>query len=620
VKKHQAIIYPIAILILIKLLFVTGFFSSLENKAQDQLFRLRGQIEPSNEVVVVGIDDNTFSALDTRWPFARSVHAKLIENLKRAGARLIVMDIEFTETGIPEEDLALAESAARAGNVVFAGKLVQGEGQGVHLQSYEPIEPITQRGAVWGFVNINKDPDGVMRRYTCRIPFGDKTDVYTLGIAALANYRYYQQGWADHIKVEKGRLKVIDKSIPLVNSTEALINFRGPAGSLPYMSYVSILDDSLTAIPGYEGEELDEFEDILASGVLKNKIVLVGAYTAELHDDFATPYSSKNWTHGVEVHASLLDMVMKGDYLYQISFWAMLLQELALALLLWWVLRRMKPQYGVLIIVGLIAVFLLAAWLLFTKASLFVPVVQPVLLIIFIYVASIISHYLATLKEKRFIKNAFQQYMAPGLVNELLKDPKSLKYGGSLQEITVLFSDIRSFTTYTEKHNPEETVQILKEYLTAMVNVVIANGGILDKFVGDAIMALYGTPVHLPNAPLAACKTALEMRDKLTELQIKWREEGHEEFEIGIGVTTGPAVVGNLGSEQIFDYTAIGDTINLGARLESLNKDYDVPKHIIISEYTYEQVKDQVEARYMDEVTVKGKELTVKIYELIALK
>ncbi len=570
-------------------------------------------------MVVVGIDDDTFSALQSTWPFARSVHGKLIENLKRAGARLVVMDVEFTESGIPEEDIALAEAAARAGNVIFAGKLVQGAGSGIHLQSYEPIEPITRRGMSWGYVNINKDPDGIMRKYTCFMPF-DKANLFTLGISTLANYRFYQPGWDQHIKVDKRKVHVIDKQIPLVNSTEALINFRGPAGSLPYLSYVSILDDAQTAIPGYGGAELDEFEEILASGELKNKIVLVGAYAAELHDDFATPFSSKQWTHGVEVHANFVDMVIKGDYLYKASFWLVLLVELLLALLLWLVLRKLKPQFGVLLVFAIMALLLVLAWLLFSKANFIIPIVQTVLLIIFIYVASIVSHYLATLKEKRFIKTAFQQYMAPGLVNELLKDPKSLKYGGSLQEITVLFSDIRSFTTYSEKHMPEETVQILKEYLTAMVEVVIANGGILDKFVGDAIMALYGTPVQLPNAPLAACKTAVEMRQKLTQLQIKWREEGHEEFEIGIGITTGPAIVGNLGSEQIFDYTAIGDTINLGSRLESLNKEYDAANHIIISEDTYEKVKDLVEARYLDEAKVKGKGESVKIYELIAIK
>jgi adenylate cyclase len=210
--------------------------------------------------------------------------------------------------------------------------------------------------------------------------------------------------------------------------------------------------------------------------------------------------------------------------------------------------------------------------------------------------------------------------MAPELVSELLKNPKKLSYGGSLQEISVLFSDIRSFTTYSENHSPEETVNILKEYLTAMVNVIVENQGILDKFVGDEIMALFGTPLPLPNHALNACKVALQMREKMTELQEKWRSEGKESFEIGIGVNTGSAVVGNLGSEQIFDYTAIGDTINLGARLESINKEYDTPKHIIISEFTYEHVKELVEVRYLDEVKVKGKNKAVKIYELINLK
>jgi adenylate cyclase len=198
--------------------------------------------------------------------------------------------------------------------------------------------------------------------------------------------------------------------------------------------------------------------------------------------------------------------------------------------------------------------------------------------------------------------------------------PQSLKYGGSLQEITVLFSDIRSFTTYSENHSPEDTVLILKEYLTEMVNIILRNHGILDKFVGDEVMALFGTPVPMDNHAQLACKTALEMRESLNKLQEKWSAEGRESFEIGIGVNTGTAVVGNLGSEQIFDYTAIGDTINLGARLEAINKEYPTKKKIIISEFTLEKLGDQAEVRYIDEVKVKGKNKAVKIYELIDLR
>lgn len=223
-------------------------------------------------------------------------------------------------------------------------------------------------------------------------------------------------------------------------------------------------------------------------------------------------------------------------------------------------------------------------------------------------------------KEKKIIKKTFQHYMAPALVKELLKSPENLKYGGALKEITVLFSDIRSFTTYTESHDVQDTVSMLREYLSEMVHVIIKNQGILDKFVGDEVMALFNTPVEIENHPLKACICALEMIERLRYLQKKWQDEGKETINIGIGVNTGFAVVGNLGSEQIFDYTAIGDTVNLGARLEALNKNYQTQNNIIISEFTLEFVKDYVVYEYLDDVIVKGKTVPIKIYQLIRLK
>jgi adenylate cyclase len=220
-------------------------------------------------------------------------------------------------------------------------------------------------------------------------------------------------------------------------------------------------------------------------------------------------------------------------------------------------------------------------------------------------------------KEKKAIKKTFQHYMAPTLVKELLKSPDKLKYGGSLTEISVLFSDIRSFTTYTESHDVQDTVSMLREYLTEMVNTIIDNQGILDKFVGDEVMALFNTPVPVENHPLKACRCALQMIERLRKLQDKWRSEGKEIINIGVGVNTGNAVVGNLGSEQIFDYTAIGDTINLGARLEALNKNYQTANNIIISEFTLAHVKDFITYEYLDDVIVKGKTKPVKIYQLI---
>lgn len=618
-KSIKMMWLPLAILILIKLIFLTGFFAKLEHSSQDSLFRIRGAQKLSDEIVIIGVDDESFNALNQRWPFPRSQHAQLIENLNRAGARLIIFDIEFTEPSDPHEDGILAQTAAKYQNVVFAGKIIENNQGGTHQQLYSPISEITSQGLSWGLVNLGVDNDGVMRKYALFHKY-DKEPYYTLGVAGLANYRVYQSNWSQHIRIEEGKLDVIDKKIPLYDKNEALINYFGGSGTFTYRSYSSILDDSLTAMPGQQGVETDDFEEILASGVLRDKIVLVGANTAELHDYFPTPFSSKNAMPWVEIHANFIEMVLQNKYLAEVDGWLWFVIEILIVALLWFVFKKIKPQWGAIILLILALGHFILAYQLFSHSSLIIPIVQTILLLILLYLGALINHYLASIRERRFIRNAFQQYMAPELVDKLLKDPKSLKYGGSLQEVTVLFSDIRSFTTYSENHKPEETVQILKEYLTEMVNTIVNNQGILDKFVGDEIMALYGTPVPLPNPALNACKTALQMRQKLIELQAKWQSEGRESFDIGIGINTGMAVVGNLGSEQIFDYTAIGDTINLGARLEAINKEYETQHHIIISEFTLEKVADAVKTRYLDEVKVKGKNKAVKIYELIGLK
>jgi adenylate cyclase len=237
-----------------------------------------------------------------------------------------------------------------------------------------------------------------------------------------------------------------------------------------------------------------------------------------------------------------------------------------------------------------------------------------------VYIVGLVFQYIKTVQERKFIKQAFGQYISPELVNELIKDPKKLEYGGIQKELTVLFSDIVSFTPYTESHSPKETVDILREYLTEMVEIVTRNKGTLDKFVGDEIIAIFGAPVDLEDHAFWACKTALEMRERLNELQEKWKAEKRDPFEMGIGINSGLLTVGNLGSEQIFDYTAIGDNMNAGARVEALTRDYKTKNNIIISDSTYQLVKDSIISNFIDEAKVKGKSISIKIYELLGIK
>jgi len=234
------------------------------------------------------------------------------------------------------------------------------------------------------------------------------------------------------------------------------------------------------------------------------------------------------------------------------------------------------------------------------------------LLIIFIYILITTWRFFTEEKEKRWLKKTFGQYLSPAVINEIMKSPDALALGGKRQEMTVLFSDIRGFTTISEASSPEEVVALLNEYLTKMTEIVFKYQGTLDKFIGDAVMAFWNAPVEQKDHPRRAVLCAIDMIEELKKLQVKWRAEGKPVLDIGIGVNTGDMVVGNMGSLERMDYTVIGDNVNLGSRLESLNKEFKT--HIIISESTYNNVRDIVNARSLGSTKVKGKEKAVQIY------
>jgi len=235
-----------------------------------------------------------------------------------------------------------------------------------------------------------------------------------------------------------------------------------------------------------------------------------------------------------------------------------------------------------------------------------------------IYLGITVYRYITEEREKKKIRGAFQYYLTASVINEMLKDPSKLKLGGDKKDLTVLFSDIRGFTTISEKLTPEALVHLLNEYLTEMTNLVFKYDGLLDKYMGDAIMAVFGAPLDQPDHAVRACRTALDMMEELKKLQKKWADEGRPVFDIGIGINSGDMVVGNMGSDMRFDYTVMGDSVNLGSRLEGINKEYGT--NIVISEYTYAAIRDALLCRELDSVRVKGKKLPVKIYELLGEK
>ncbi|MCD4819274.1 MAG: adenylate/guanylate cyclase domain-containing protein [Candidatus Cloacimonetes bacterium] len=617
-KILKLFLIPILVVFVLRIIFVIPFWEKIESKAKDNLFLIRGNNEISGDVVIVHIGDDTFKSLDEQWPFPRDYYAHLIDNLEKAGAREIVFDIEFTEASNKESDELLAMTAAKYDNVLFAGKISKEiKANYTKEQIIPPINEITRRKLNWGTVNISSDTDGFVRRYDLFQKKGDQ-EKYSLSVMAIAHLIYDKD--IENKLINSGKsLQIGDKIIPKVSRKSCLINYYGPAYTFKTIDFANVLDDSTFEISGFDW---DAFNQLKKDNVFRDKIVLIGVTGDEFHDAHYTPFQDANNQSmpGVEIHANFIEMVLNNNYLYEFSYLHFVLIFFIIAIIIFFANRLIKPTVSIIYTLVFIILSLAISYFLFAKKNTLIPLLEIPVLLLILYLIGLISQYIKSIKEKKFIKKAFGQYIAPELVNELIKDPKNLEYGGSLREITVLFSDIRSFTPYSESHSPKEVVSILQEYLTAMVDIIIKNKGTLDKFVGDEIMALYGAPLEIEDHAYWACKTAYEMRLYLNKLQEKWKKEGKDIFEIGVGINTGTATVGNLGSEQIFDYTAIGDTINAGARLEAINKNYDTKNHIIISNATYQKVKDKVDAKFLDDVIVKGKKQSIKIYEVLGMK
>ena len=618
-------IFSIVIFLVTILLSFTSFFQHFELKWIDTNFALRGEKKISDEIVIAAITDQSDKELG-RFPYPRSFYAKLIENLNKAGAKLIVFDIEFAEQTQLEEDEKLGETAAKYGNVIFAGKIVRekiGNSEQIRIQS--PIPEITDKKIRWGLVSISQDEDNFARQYSLFSKY-NKENYYSLGICALQELLKTQKKNEPKIVNTLSKFGVGHYIFPKYSANTTFINYYGPAGTFPTFSLDTILDDEkfITQTEEDLDFELNTFNEYLKENTFQDKIVLVGATIEELHDLFSTPFynfeNKKQLTSGVEIHANFLEMVFNHDFIYKFNFLYFIIGLLILIFLANFIFSFFKPTINIIISIFSIGGYFYLAFYLFASKNIMINISEVPTAIFLSFLGNLVYQYYLRRKEKQFLKTAFQQYVAEDVVNKIIKNPKELKFGGKSQKLTVLFSDIRSFTTFSENHKTSEVVEALREYLSAMVEIIKENKGIVDKFVGDEIMALFGVPYYYEEHVYNACKTALMMADKLRELQQKWKKEGREILEIGIGIHTGNAIVGNLGSELIFDYTAIGDTINCGARIEPENKNYKTKNHILISGVTYEIVKDKVEAKFLDTKILRGRKVPTKLYELIGLK
>jgi adenylate cyclase len=576
-KLAKSLLVSFIVAIIVALLMTVGFLDTWESKISDAFY---SPSSTDDDIVIVAIDDESFQELGM-LPWPRSYYATVINNINQSS--VIGIDIVFDLETNAENDSKLAESLKGA-NVVLAAEFtsfsfVDGEMYGTDL--LKPNEALGTEGVDFnvGFVNLYLDSDGVIRSFAPQIS----------GTGDIGDYEHFALATINKIPGVTRELE----------SPRMLINFFGEPGDYTYYSFSDV----------YLGEvDLSEFD---------GKIALIGVTSPLEHDDYTVPISSQDMP-GVEIHANLAQSILTKNYLSYQDALSTVVIILIFALLAGFLMFKFKIHIATILIAVIAIAYLFLSVIYSFSSGIIMNILYPLIAIVLVYIALVVIYYRTEEKSRKWITSVFGKYVSPVVIENLLKDPDKLNLGGEKRDITIFFSDIRGFTTISEKLAPEELVHLLNEYLTEMTSIIIKNQGLVDKYMGDAIMAFWGAPLEQPNHAELACLSSLEMMEKLKELQKKWKKEGIPSFDIGIGLNSGEAVVGNMGSSKRFDYTAMGDNVNLASRLEGLNKTYKT--NIIISENTYKVVKDKFKTRKLGRVTVKGKKRAITIYELLARK
>ena len=560
---------------------LTGPFQRLEWAVYDAFMRRATRAaDPASGVVVVAIDELSFAEIGMPWPWPRALHAQLVESIAAQRPASIAFDVIFDVPGaVPEGDTAFAAALRGAGNVVLGADRAPIEERNYSvIQWADPLPLLAEAAAAVGVVTIPFDPDGALRRAVFAVEGRP-----TLTAAALAR---------------------AGVGSPMDPERERLFRFNGkPRIGIPTVSYYQALDA----------------ERLLPRGFFNGKHVFIGrslrAPAADQADYFRTPAAPQ--MAGVEVHATITDAVLRGRFVSD-PFGeraALILACGAFAMFLAAAAFAFPPGVAALCATGASLLLLGGAYAAFSLGGVRVPVVGPILTGLAAYAAGAAYRFTLTNRERRLIKRAFKNFVAPAIVDQMLNDPSRLKLGGEEYDVTVLFSDLEAFTQLSERLTPSQLTAHLTGYFREMIDRLLLEGATLDKLIGDAIMVYFGCPVPHPDHPAQACRGALAMQRRMVDINAQWSNEGLPPLRTRIGINTGRVVAGNMGTDTIFNYTVLGDTVNLASRLEGVNKEYTTL--IIVGEDTWARVSDRFEGRELDWIRVKGKQEPVAIYELV---
>ena len=663
--KHAFIFVSVTFLGLVAYSIGVPFLDLMELKTIDLRFQSRDKIQPGSEIVLAVVDEKSI-AREGKWIWPRSKFADLITRLSEAGAKIIAFDIGFLEPdnkrtvqiieNIQQEikarasqnqtidqyleklkyesddDRRLAEAIKKSKarivlgyffqmNSANAPELTKGElkqhkenirhskyslelytsEEARHIPLNEPVYPqsnITQvanAADYSGYFNMLPDKDGVVRWLPAVLKSQDILYAPLALVTVSAFLESQMSVTIDDYGVRS--IQIGPVVIPTDEEGRILINYRGQEKTFPHIPITDILQKNING------------------DAVKNKIVIVGATAIGIYDLRVTPFGEI--FPGLEIHANIVDSILSEDFL-QRPKWVAIFDIIAIlisGLFLGIVLPRLSVIPGLATGLALFLAYILFCQFLFTYQGLVLNTIYPLSVMLLVYVSITAYRYFVETKQKRFIKNAFATYLAPSVVKQLIESPEHLELGGEEREITAFFSDVQGFTSISEALSPSEIVELLNEFLTEITEIILNNEGTVDKFEGDAIIAFFGAPNVLPDHAARACLACIEMQKRLVDLRQKWSEVEKPALKMRIGLCTGMAVVGNMGSENRMDYTMMGDTVNTASRLEGVNKHYGI--YTLIGETTYRAAGNDFAVRELDAIKVVGKKAPVTVYELL---
>ncbi len=631
IKWFHVLLHSTTGILVAVLLWFSGLLIGVEGKTYDLRASLMAKPSPnSDSIVLVVVDqasiDWVADNIGIGWPWPRELFASVITNCIRRGAESVGFDILFTENSTfgVHDDIKLKNAMLQTGNFALGSIFpsnISGNYQKwpdtIPIPKYNnhfakealsifpsypyatfPVPELITEGIVLANVQHESDNDGIYRKVHPFVIF-DQVPLPALGLGV------YLAGNPDaRLDFESGEFILNNRTVPLDDSGKVLLNFRGPGGTYKRISAASLIRNEFQLL----NEEIDK-DDIQDD--LNGKYVLFGYTAPGLHD--LRPSPTDGAYPGVEINATILDNILTDDFIKPVNTFQTILRIVIFTLFATFILSFTSKKTVQVAAAFCMAILPVAIAFLLYRFGYDFKMIPIQISVITGTSISIAHRYFVVGSQEKFIRHSFKHYLSPVVIDQLIHNPDRLKLGGERKELTLFFSDLEGFTRISEGLEPEDLINLLNEYLTAMTDIILEEEGTVDKFEGDAIIAFWNAPLDIDNHAEKAVRTALRCQNKLDELYPYFLEQYGKRLRMRIGINTGFAVAGNMGSSRRFDYSVLGDAVNLAARLEGANKYYGT--YTMISSATYEQLGNDFCCRELGKIRVVGRREPVIVYE-----